>query len=169
MTEQQTARQRPTVEEALATLREVSGPVRISEFRPCKMYAELVEPKPDHNNTLIRTNQRHGAAGDHGAFVRVEYAQVFTKDEEQKDGPDVSLAIGFGMVIAYEFSEVLPLETRVTYAQIMGIMNSWPYYRTFVHAAMTQMGTTGSISPLVTPPRAAAMAGFRETTPEKPE
>jgi len=138
----------------------------IADFRVLLTHSELKSMKEGASEPAFQTLQSIGHDGDQVTWVRTEF-RMWSKVQPNSEKANAEIAtFCFALGIAYAFEGTASELARTYFAKINGVTHSWPYFRTFMHAASTQMGlSVPGVLPLLPPEQAGRLAGY-EVTPE---
>lgn len=87
-----------------------------------------------------------------GLFVvRIDFLfGMHPKGEKAKDNSSARVAVNVSFELTYRIPESMSVsdEELTEFARVNGVFNAWPYFREFVHAALSRMGLPPVIIPV---------------------
>lgn len=87
-----------------------------------------------------------------GVFsIRIDFVfGVHSKGEQAKDNSSAPVAVNVSFELSYRVPESMSVsdEELMEFARVNGVFNAWPYFREFVHAALSRMGLPPVIIPV---------------------
>ncbi|MBS0198765.1 MAG: hypothetical protein JSR77_18615 [Planctomycetes bacterium] len=123
------------------------------------------EGKIESKGLDIHSHQDFSRVGERLAAT-VHFAVMLNPpfvDDAENSKDAIRVEGDFKLVYIIRDLDSIPEPAFERFAKINGVYNSWPYWREFVHSAISRMNFPGLVMPVLTIGRAIMLAGFGQS------